>query len=136
MTVRAAGGVVTRTAGDGALELLIVHRPRYDDWTLPKGKAEHGESDEACALREVEEETSLLCVLGDEAAVTRYEDSQGRPKQVRYFWMTPENGSEASPRNEVDAVRWVTVDDAVATLSYARDRDVVSRLPSARPASA
>ena len=126
--VCAAGGVVTRTAGGGGLELLIVRRPRYGDWSLPKGKAEPGESDEECALREVEEETSLVCTLGDEAAVTRYEDARGRPKRVRYFWMTPDDGSEASPQNEVDAVRWVTLEGALEALSYARDREVVARL--------
>jgi 8-oxo-dGTP diphosphatase len=126
--VRAAGGVVTRKAGGGGLELLIVRRPRYEDWTLPKGKAEPGESDEECALREVEEETSLVCTLGGEAAVTRYEDARGRPKRVRYFWMTPDEGGEASPRNEVDAVRWVTPEGALEALSYARDREVVARL--------
>ena len=135
MTIRAAGGVIVRTAGDGELELVVVHRPRYDDWTLPKGKAEPGESDEACALREVEEETGLVCALGDEAAVTRYEDARGRPKRVRYFWMTPHDGSEASPQNEVDAVRWVTRQAALELLSYGRDRDLVSRLPSSAPAS-
>jgi 8-oxo-dGTP pyrophosphatase MutT (NUDIX family) len=134
--VRAAGGVVTRTPPSGGLEILIVHRPRYDDWTLPKGKAEPGESDEECALREVEEETSLVCTLGAEVAVTRYEDSRGRPKRVRYFWMTPDDGSEASPQNEVDAIRWVTQEAALERLSYGRDREVVRRLPSSSPASA
>ena len=133
--VRAAGGVVARVTPPGVLELLIVHRPRYDDWTLPKGKAEPGESDEECAVREVEEETSLVCTLGDEVAVTRYEDARGRPKRVRYFWMTPDEGSEASPQNEVDAVRWVTLGGALEALSYARDREVVRRLPSSWPAS-
>jgi 8-oxo-dGTP pyrophosphatase MutT (NUDIX family) len=133
--VRAAGGVVARAAAAGELELLIVHRPHYDDWTLPKGKAEAGESDEECALREVEEETSLVCTLGDEVAVTRYEDAHGRPKRVRYFWMTPDEGSEASPRNEVDAVRWVTPEAALEALSYARDREIVRRLASAAPPS-
>jgi len=127
--VRAAGGVVTRTR-DRGLEILLVHRPRYDDWTLPKGKVEPGESDEECALREVEEETSLVCTLGDEVAVSSYEDARGRPKRVRYFWMTPEDGSEASAQNEVDAVRWLTHDDALEELSYARDREVVRRLNS------
>jgi len=131
--VRAAGGIVTRTADGGGRELLVVHRPRYGDWTLPKGKAEPGESDEECALREVEEETSLVCTLGDEAAVTRHEDARGRPKRVRYFWMTPDEGSEASPQNEVDAVRWVTLQEALEVLSYARDREVVRRLASSWP---
>ena len=72
--VRAAGGVVTRAGREGA-EILLVHRPRYDDWTLPKGKAEAGESDEDCALREVEEETGLACELGPEVAVSEYEDA-------------------------------------------------------------
>ena len=125
--VRAAGGVITRLGDAGGLEILIVHRPRYDDWTLPKGKAERGETDEQCALREVEEETSLVCTLGDEVAVTRYEDARGRPKRVRYFSMTPDDGSEAAPQNEVDAVRWVTQDAALETLTYGRDRDVVAR---------
>ena len=134
--VRAAGGVVTRTDERGALEILLVHRPRYDDWTLPKGKAEPGESDEECALREVEEETSLVCTLGEEAAVSSYEDARGRPKRVRYFWMTPGDGSEASPQNEVDALRWLAYEDALEALSYAREREVVRRLaPSSRPAS-
>jgi 8-oxo-dGTP diphosphatase len=125
--VRAAGGVITRAGPEGS-ELLLVHRARYDDWSLPKGKAEPGESDEACALREVEEETSLVCDLGEEVAVTRYVDGRGRPKIVRYFAMTPRAGSDASPRNEVDAVRWVSAARAIEMLSYGRDRDLVARL--------
>lgn len=125
-TVRAAGGVITREGTDGT-EILLVHRPRYDDWTLPKGKAKSGESDEECALREVEEETSLVCDLGEEVAVTSYV-VRGRPKRVRYFAMTLRPGSEASPRNEVDAVRWVSPTRAVEALTYARDRNIVARL--------
>lgn len=123
--VRAAGGVITRNGASGETELLVVHRPRYDDWTLPKGKAEEGESDEACALREVEEETSLVCDLQEEVAVTEYEDSAGRPKRVRYFAMIPCDGSVAAAQNEVDEVRWVTRDAAREMLSYARDSAVV-----------
>ena len=129
--VRAAGGVVTRTGPDGAVELLLVHRPRYDDWTLPKGKAEADESDEACALREVEEEASLVCDLGEEVAVTEYRDSKGRPKRVRYFAMTPRGGSEAAPRNEIDVVRWLPLAEAVEMLSYERDRRLVAGLAAA-----
>jgi 8-oxo-dGTP diphosphatase len=126
--VRAAGGIVTRVGAGGQREILLVHRPKYDDWTLPKGKAEPGESDEACALREVEEETGLACELGDEVAVIEYEDASGRPKRVRYFAMTPPDGVEAAPQNEVDAVGWFTRERALETLSYARDAQVVERL--------
>ena len=85
--VRAAGGLVMR---DG--RLLLVHRPKYDDWTFPKGKAEPGESDEACAVREVEEETGLRCELGAELPPTHYTDSRGRPKRVRWWRMEPVAG--------------------------------------------
>ena len=108
-------------------EILVVHRPRYDDWTLPKGKCNPGESDEACALREVEEETGLVCELGDEVAVAEYEDGAGRPKRVRYFAMTPREGTEAAARNEVDAVRWLTPQEALETLTYLRDAEIVKR---------
>ena len=119
--------MITRPGRDGA-EILLVHRPRYDDWTLPKGKAEPGESDEDCALREVEEETRLVCELGPEVAVSEYEDAAGRPKRVLYFEMTPREGSEPAPQNEVDDVRWLTRQQALETLSYARDRKLVESL--------
>jgi 8-oxo-dGTP diphosphatase len=120
--VEAAGGVVVR---DG--RVALIHRPKYDDWTLPKGKADPGETDEDCARREVQEETSLLCELGDELAVSEYHDAAGRPKRVRYFAMTPPAGAEAKPQNEIDAVRWLTPERARAELSYRRDVDVVER---------
>src|SRR5947208_721849 len=85
--VRAAGGLVTRTR-PGGVEVLIVHRPRYDDWSLPKGKAEPGETDEDTALREVEEETGYRCRLGAELPTVYYEDRRGRQKQVRFWHMT------------------------------------------------
>jgi 8-oxo-dGTP pyrophosphatase MutT (NUDIX family) len=127
--VRAAGGIVTRPGRGGHGEILVVHRPRYDDWTLPKGKAEPGESDEACALREVEEETRLVCRLGEEVAVSEYEDGAGRPKRVRYFAMTPPEGAEAAPQNEVDELRWLTRQRALETLTYERDAEVLERVP-------
>ena len=113
--VRAAGGLVTR---DG--EVLLVHRPRYDDWTFPKGKAEPGETDEDCALREVLEETGLHCRLGAEAGTTEYVDSKGRPKRVRWWLMEPLQG-DFSPTDEVDEVRWVEPAAAAELLSYGRD---------------
>src|SRR5256885_16392425 len=122
--VRAAGGVIVGPGRSRRAEILVVHRPRYDDWTLPKGKCDPGESDEACALREVEEETGLICELGDEVAVVEYEDRAGRPKRVRYFAMTPREGNEATADNEVDAIRWLTPEEALGTLTYRRDAEI------------
>jgi 8-oxo-dGTP pyrophosphatase MutT (NUDIX family) len=125
--VRAAGGLVVRGASD-RLEVLLVHRPRYDDWTFPKGKAKPGESDEACALREVEEETTLRCRLGLELPATRYIDGKGRPKRVRWWLMEPLAG-QAAPAHEVDEVRWTDAEDAAGLLTYARDRVLLAALP-------
>jgi 8-oxo-dGTP diphosphatase len=118
MTVRAAGGLVGR---DG--RVLLVHRPRYDDWTFPKGKAENGETDEACALREVHEETGLRCELDEELETTAYVDSKGRPKRVRWWAMRIVGDDGFTPNDEVDALRWATPGEARGLLSY--DRDLV-----------
>jgi 8-oxo-dGTP pyrophosphatase MutT (NUDIX family) len=119
-TVRAAGGLVF----DGD-RVLVVHRPRYDDWTFPKGKAEPGETDEECALREVREETGLDTELVDELPSTSYTDSKGRPKQVRYWRMRPAGGV-FEPGDEVDEIRWCTPGEAAELLSYDRDRTVLA----------
>jgi 8-oxo-dGTP pyrophosphatase MutT (NUDIX family) len=121
--VRAAGGVVLRE-GPGGAEVLLVHRPAYDDWSLPKGKAQRGESDEACALREVEEETGLRCELGRELPSTSYRDGKGRPKVVRYWAMQP-LGGEARAQAEVDDVLWLPLGEARDTLTWTRDRAVL-----------
>ena len=127
--VRAAGGVVAREA-DGGLEVVLVHRAKYDDWTLPKGKAEERESDEDCALREVEEETGLACELVEELDGASYRDAAGRPKVVRYWLMRPVSGS-LRPTRKIDDARWLTVSDAEATLTYERDVRVLRSLPDA-----
>jgi len=121
-TVEAAGGIVER---DGLL--AVVHRPRYDDWSLPKGKLDKGESFEQAALREIEEETGLRCVLGDELETARYRDHRGRRKVVRYWRMTIESGAFA-PNDEVDELRWLTPGDALDLLSYEHDRLLVQAL--------
>lgn len=108
-------------------EVLLVHRPRYADWTFPKGKCGEDESDEACALREVEEETGLRCRLGRELGSTSYTDGRGRPKVVRYWLMEP-LGGEFAANAEVDAVRWVDAETARGLLSYGRDAPVLQEL--------
>src|SRR5699024_9721130 len=102
VTVLAAGGIVWRRLDDGTVEVLLVHRPAYDDWTFPKGKNDDGEDDEAAALREVLEETGLRCTLGPELASSRYVDAKGRDKVVRYWAMTVAEQHERSPDDEVD----------------------------------
>ncbi len=118
--VRAAGGIVVR---EGAI--LVVHRPRYGDWSLPKGKLEDGESWAQAAQREVEEETGLRCVVEEEVGRTHYAVAEG-PKEVRYFRMTATG--EARAQNEVDELRWLTPDGAAALLSYDYDRELVARV--------
>ena len=122
--VRAAGGVVWSRWGRGPLRILLVHRPRYDDWSLPKGKCERGESDAACALREVREETGLSCVVGAELPSTHYRDNKGRDKIVRYWAMEPVFGA-FFPNAEIDEIRWLPILEAVNLLSYDHDRPVV-----------
>lgn len=128
--VQAAGGVVWRRSPDREVEILLVHRPRYNDWTLPKGKLEGSESHERGALREVEEETGLRCRLGPELRSTAYRDGKGRPKLVRYWAMTPVGGRFA-PTDEVDEIRWVPIAAAPELLTYGRDRDVLAALGAA-----
>ena len=79
--IRASGGLVIRERDGGEREVLVVHRPRYDDWSFPKGKLKPDETDEECALREVAEETGLVCELGEELPSTEYTDESGRPKR-------------------------------------------------------
>ena len=123
-TVEAAGGVVVRE-GENGTELCVVHRPRYGDWTLPKGKLDAGESFEEAALREVWEETGLRCSLGRELESTRYTDGKDRPKIVRY-WVMEVDGGEFEPNDEVDELRWMSPEDAVGALSYEGDRAVIA----------
>ena len=131
--VRAAGGIVLQ--GDGKRRsVALVHRPRYDDWSFPKGKLIDGEDDEAAALREVEEETGLRCRIGPSIGSVTYRDRHGRPKVVRYFRMDVGGGSFA-PTEEVDELRWVPVEEAGDLLSYAHDRNLLRRVLAESPAS-
>jgi 8-oxo-dGTP diphosphatase len=127
--VRAAGGVPVRSGPNG-VEVLVVHRASYGDWTFPKGKCDEGESDEACAVREVEEETGLRCALDHELPSTSYNDARGRPKRVRY-WRLRVVGGELSFDHEVDGGQWVTPAEAEKLLTYERDLAVLRALSTA-----
>lgn len=129
--VRAAGCVVWRRAGHG-LEVLVAHRPRYDDWAFPKGKRDPGESDLECALREVREETGLTGRVGSELAGTRYTDHHGRPKAVRY-WALEVTDGRFEPNDEVDQVRWLSPAAAARILTYGHDKDVLSSFEDVAP---
>jgi 8-oxo-dGTP pyrophosphatase MutT (NUDIX family)/phosphohistidine phosphatase SixA len=126
--VRAGGGVPARGT-DGTLEVLVVHRPAYDDWTFPKGKAETREREEDAALREVREETGLRCALLDELPSTTYRDPLDRPKRVRYWRMAVLAGA-LTPNEEVDELEWVSVPGAAARLSYPHDLALLRALAS------
>jgi 8-oxo-dGTP diphosphatase len=120
--IQAAGGIVLR---DG--RIAVVHRPRYDDWSLPKGKLDPGERFEDAALREVEEEIGLRCKLLRELPPVRYRTPNGNPKLVRYWVMEVIDG-EFAVNDEVDEVRWVAPEEAGSLLDYDADRTLVDQL--------
>jgi 8-oxo-dGTP diphosphatase len=134
--VRAAGGLVSRDIvvaderGETrpGVEIILVHRPRYDDWSFPKGKLDKGESYEDAAVREVAEETGLVCALGHELPSTEYVDAKGRRKLVRYWAMRVTGVVPWAPNDEIDRRLWATLDDAAAMLTYDHDRVLLDRL--------
>ena len=131
--VRAAGGVVWRAIEDDetVVEIVVVHRPNYDDWTFPKGKLDRGESFEDAALREVVEETGLECDLGEELPSVEYVDGRGRTKIVRYWAMTVRSGA-FEPNDEVDVLDWLPPAEVAARLTYDHDLDVLDAFAEGR----
>ena len=125
LIVRAAGGIVCRPGPGGRPEIAVIHRPVQDDWTLPKGKLDGGETPEQGALREVEEETGLRCRITRPAGCTAYVDRRGRDKIVCYWMMEPLDGG-FEPNAEVDRMRWLSVEEALTALSYPIDRALLS----------
>ena len=125
--IEAAGGVVWKVTSKGLVKVLLIHRPRYDDWSFPKGKLDPGENHKQAAVREVAEETGLRCRLGDELPEVRYVDRKGRPKRVRYWTMEPLDGA-FEPNAEVDELRWLSIEEAMVELTYRHDRVVLAAL--------
>ncbi|HEV2216239.1 MAG TPA: NUDIX hydrolase [Candidatus Dormibacteraeota bacterium] len=124
--VKAAGGVVCREGSSGQTEIAVVHRPAYDDWTLPKGKVDPDETPEECALREVKEETGFRCELVRQLGCTAYVDRRGRNK-VACYWVMEVISGRFRPGGEVDRMSWLSVADAVKRLSYERDKALIAQ---------
>jgi 8-oxo-dGTP diphosphatase len=125
VSVCAAGGLVIRRGPDDAIRVVLVHRPRHDDWSFPKGRQRRGETLVTTALREVREETGFLCVAESVIGVTEYLDSRERPKLVRYWVMRIVTGTFV-PTAEVDAIAWVRPSEAVVRLSHEHDRELLA----------
>lgn len=121
--VRAAGCLLWRRSSAG-LELALVYRPKWDDWSWPKGKLKRGEGAEAGARREVLEETGYTCRLGMRLPSPRYTDHQGRLKEVSY-WVAEATGGAFEPNQEVSDLVWLTPDEARERLTHERDRDLI-----------
>ena len=131
--VRAAGGIVIRPTQQGEPKIVVIHRRKHQDWSLPKGKLESGESWLDAAVREVEEETGFRVRPVRRVGSARYADSDDRDKLVRYWLMEladGENGEGFEPNREVDELRWVTPGEAVELLTYSRDRMLVEKVAS------
>jgi len=124
--ISAAGGVVLARDKQGGTRVSVIHRPKYMDWSLPKGKLEEGESWKEAAIREVEEETGYRCEMVAELPAVSYLDRKGRRKLVRYWLMEPIEG-EFESHGEVDELRWVTPEEAHELLTYPHDKELVQR---------
>lgn len=123
--VRAAGGLVFKKTSKGKLKVLVAHRPAYDDWSLPKGKADKGETPEQTAVREVLEETGFHCRIVAPIGTTRYRISRG-VKEVNWFAMRPLPDSPGFEVNkEIDDVKWLSRKKARQILDYDNDRNLV-----------
>src|SRR4051794_33079062 len=122
--ITAAGGVLVARDGEGQTKVAVIHRPKYMDWSLPKGKLEEGESWQEAALREVKEETGYRARPSEELDQVSYLDRKSRRKLVRYWLMEPLDG-QFEPHGEVDELRWVTEEEADRLLTYDHDKAIV-----------
>jgi 8-oxo-(d)GTP phosphatase len=126
----AAGGLVVDSSEPDSPRVLLVHRPKYDDWSFPKGKLDPGETVEVTALREVKEETGLECRIVRELSSVHYmytsRNGEQRPKVVYYYLMEVTGGEIAVNGYEIDEARWCTVDDALKRLRYEHDKELLA----------
>src|SRR5581483_6143572 len=113
--IQAAGGILLRHTPEGD-EVMLVHRARYKDWTIPKGKTEPGENAKQTALREVQEETGCTCLIGDYIGAIGY-DVEGRPKIVQYWMMSLVEQVPIEPNEEIAAAQWFRIPEALKRLS-------------------
>ena len=125
--MQAAGAVPRRNGG-----VLIIHRPKYDDWTFPKGKLEEGETHEQAAVRELEEESGWQGDLGAELEPSRYTDGQGRDKAVRWWEVWVRDRQPWEPNEEVDDLMWVPLSEVDSFLTHETDRRLAEEVRAAR----
>ena len=111
--------------------VMIVHRPKYDDWSFPKGKVEAGESREQCALREVLEESGWHCDVGEQLEPSRYTDGEGREKVVHWWELWARERERWRPTDEVDDVLWVPLSEVDSLLTYESDRRLAAEVRAA-----
>ncbi|GAA5084314.1 NUDIX hydrolase [Nocardia iowensis] len=131
--IHAAGAVLWRRTADGAVEIAVVHRPKYQDWSLPKGKLDPGETPVLAAVREVREETGLDCKLGRYLGHVTYPVPGHRKLKRVDYWAAEVAGGEFTANSEVDVLSWYPLDRVMEQLSYPMDRQVLrafTRLPA------
>ncbi|HHY07123.1 MAG: NUDIX domain-containing protein [Lawsonella sp.] len=131
--ILAAGAVVWRKTTEGEIEVLLEHRPNYDDWSLPKGKLDSGESPLLAAVREIYEETGYHVRLGKFLRRIHYPNSRKNVEKVVYFWSAEAVGGEFVPNGEVDKVAWVSVEKALTKTDYSTDVKVLKRFSQIDP---
>lgn len=131
--VLAAGAVVWRKTTSGTIEVLLEHRPNYDDWSLPKGKLDPGESPLLAAVREIFEETGYQMRLGKFLRRVHYPHHRKNVEKVVYFWSAEMTGGEFVPNGEVDRITWLPLDRAITKTDYATDVKVLKRFSQIDP---
>ena len=124
--IEAAGGILWKETSSG-FKLAIIHRKQYDDWSLPKGKREPGESWQETALREVREETGCRATLGEFIGSAAYAINGQTPKVVLFWHMTAKSSCKFIPNSEVDKLKWVSPKNALKFLNYEDERAIVSK---------